>query len=121
MMAGPSAEVGYELPNLARRLLEKFLSFRYPDKNRLLSESLGHADVARLPVTDRELLERFLNVHSHGDVVPDEAHDPIALGETPQVLRATLRAMKALDPTHYEGLLNAVGRTCPLDAQVGGT
>lgn len=110
--AGTSMHFGYELPNVARRLVEAFLAFKFPDKQRLVKEALAETT---LDASTRIRLERFLNVYSHGDAVMGPSHDPIALGETAAILKDVVVLMRDLDSSHYNGMLSALGRSCPLE------
>lgn len=94
----------YGLPNMARRLLEVFLGFRYPGadgfKSRLEKTSVDEAALARI--------RRFVHTYSHeeGD---GEDMDTTMLAEAPVVLQAILDLIKAEDKGHFEemGLLCA--------------
>ena len=58
----------YILPNVARRLLDVFLAFRYPGSTDATDgRSFGRRD---LTAQQHARVERFLNVHSHGDAIP---------------------------------------------------
>jgi len=87
----------YGLPNMARRLLEVFLGFRYPGKetfkSRLEKTTLDEATLARI--------RRFVHTYSHeeGD---GEDMDTTMLSEAPAVLKAILDLVKAEDPGHFD-------------------
>ncbi len=100
-------EIFYPLPNMARRLLEAFLAFRYPH---VVSETALHTIVKNLECTDAQKAQiiRFLNVLSHFDRIPHVEQDLSMLGETPQVLREILALMKSEDPLHYDRMLQCV-------------
>ena len=87
----------YELPNLARRLLEAFLVFKVPDQKTL------HA---RLEAVDfdgprKTRIERFLDTHSHAEQIGESHDDASALGEAPEVLRDVLALIKECDERHF--------------------
>lgn len=90
----------YGLPNLARRLLEVFLGFRYPAaqsfKSRLEKTNVDEATLARI--------RRFVHTYSHeeGD---GEDMDTTMLAEAPAVLQAILDLIKTEDQRHYEEML----------------
>jgi len=87
----------YELPNLARRLLEAFLVFKVPDQKTL------HA---RLEAVDfdgpkKTRIQRFLDTHSHSEQIGEGHDDASALGEAPEVLRDVLALIKECDEQHF--------------------
>ncbi len=87
----------YGLPNMARRLLEVFLGFRFPAtqgfKSRLEKTSADPATLARI--------RRFVHTYSHeeGD---GEDMDTTMLAEAPVVLRAILDLIKTEDKGHFD-------------------
>jgi wobble nucleotide-excising tRNase len=98
-------EAYYELPNLARRLLETFLTFKVPDNTEnSISSRLRkiHFDEAR-----KARIERFVNVHSHSNQLSDVQDDPGALAEAPQVLRDLLKLIEDTDKHHFDGMIRA--------------
>jgi wobble nucleotide-excising tRNase len=103
-----SLEQNYGLPNIARRLLEAFLAFRYPNVhgNNRLRESLSQVgfDEAR-----KTRILRLLNTYSHAGAITEPEHDLTLLAETRPVLVDVLELMKALDPAHFDGLAALVG------------
>jgi len=97
----------YGLPNVARRLLEAFLAFRYPDthgNNRL------HQCFNRVPFDEskKTRILRLLNTYSHAGAITEPEHDLSLLAETQPVLLDVLEMMKLVDNQHYEGLLKLV-------------
>ncbi len=105
--AAPAAQLEeyYPLPNLARRLLESFLAFRYPDVQGHLEQKL--TKVAFDEAKKTRIL-RFLHTYSHGDRIEDPGHDLTILAETPQVLLELLQLMAAEDERHYAAMLAMV-------------
>ncbi|VVE88151.1 ATP-binding protein [Pandoraea bronchicola] len=102
-MAPPTslAEV-YGLPNVARRLLESFLSFRVPghagNLKRQMEELVGEpAMMARVI--------RFLHTHSHMEQVSDPEHDISILSEAPAVLADLLRIVETNDKKHFDAMM----------------
>ncbi|WP_295003484.1 AAA family ATPase [uncultured Dechloromonas sp.] len=94
----------YELPNLARRLLEAFLVFKVPDQKTL------HA---RLEVVDfdgpkKTRIQRFLDTHSHAEQIGEGHDDASALGEAPEVLRDVLALIKECDERHFARMKLAI-------------
>ena len=94
----------YELPNLARRLLEAFLVFKVPDQKTL------HA---RLEAVDfdgpkKTRIQRFLDTHSHAEQIGEGHDDASALGEAPEVLRDVLALIKECDERHFARMKLAI-------------
>ncbi|WP_416243000.1 AAA family ATPase [Azospira sp. APE16] len=95
---GGALQSYYELPNLARRLLEAFLVFKVPDQKTL------HA---RLEAVDfdgpkKTRIQRFLDTHSHAEQIGEGHDDASALGEAPEVLRDVLSLIRECDERHFE-------------------
>lgn len=98
----------YFMPNVARRVLESFLSFRRPSvesEYRLFSMLEG---LSYDPAKKTKIL-RFLHVHSHDDSVGTPEHDASILAETPQVMADLLALIKAEDGGHYDEMIKALG------------
>lgn len=96
-------EAYYGLPNMARRLLETFLAFRYPG---LIQDDLAK----KLNQLDFEAdrlarIVRFINVHSHANEILDPQHDLSLLAEAPAVLGEILALMKSEDERHYHAMV----------------
>jgi len=108
----------YYLPNVARRLLEAFLAFRYPQQSKKsLSEQLREIDY---DANKKVRIERFLNAHSHRDAqFAGPEHDLSILGETPSVLQALLELMEKEDPKHYSAMVSLVNETHNTEATQG--
>lgn len=95
----------YGLPNVARRLIEAFLAFRFPE----MSGDLGpRLDRVAFDCAKKTRILRLLNTYSHAGAIADPGHDLSLLAETQPVLRDTLEMMMAVDREHYEGLLKLV-------------
>lgn len=92
----------YVLPNVGRRLLETFLSFKFPGGKPALGLLMSKVE---FDPAKKTRLMRFLHVHSHHDRVADPEHDLSTLSEAPQVFSDLLELMHALDEEHYKGLV----------------
>lgn len=91
----------YGLPNVARRLIETFLAFRFPE----MSGDLGpRLDRVAFDNAKKTRILRLLNTYSHAGAIADPEHDLSLLSETQPVLLDVLELMKAVDKQHYEGL-----------------
>ncbi|RTL27715.1 MAG: hypothetical protein EKK47_18115 [Burkholderiales bacterium] len=102
--AGQPLGVYYDLPNLARRLLETFLVFKVPDKNSLHSR-LQEVDFAE-PRKTRLL--RFVDTHSHAEQVSEGHDEASALAEAPTILRDLLDLIEQVDSDHHTRMVVAM-------------
>lgn len=93
----------YGLPNVGRRLLEHFIAFKFPGG--IETEKLIHRmEKLGLDSKTLALLNRFLNIHSHGDAIASAEHDLNLLAESPKVMQAILEVMRKEDNEHVERL-----------------
>ncbi|KAA8739415.1 AAA family ATPase [Actinomyces johnsonii] len=94
------------LPNVCRRLLEGFSSFRCPQKignfeaqmKEMLDQSQGSAE--------RTYLVRFLHEYSHNEQCDPSKH--IQLLETPKIIESIFSLIQELDPNHYSAMCEAL-------------
>ena len=98
----------YDIPNVARRLLETFLAFRRPHVpgelwKKLQDTQFDHSKKLRII--------RFVHTHSHSDRIGDPEHDPSLLGEARSVLDDILAFIKAEDPGHFGAMVAVVEST----------
>ena len=94
------------LPNVCRRLLEGFLSFRCP-------QNIGNFETQMRQVTDnlkdsakRNYLVRFLHEYSHNEQCDPSKH--IQLLETPKIIESIYSLIRELDPNHYSAMCEAL-------------
>ena len=95
----------YGMPNIARRLLEAFLAFRYPHVQSNLWKRLDHVDFN--PEKKVRIL-RLLHTYSHSESIEEPAHDLTLLSETRAVLCDLLDLIKNEDPRHYQAMKRLV-------------
>ncbi|MEZ4221377.1 MAG: AAA family ATPase [Polyangiaceae bacterium] len=109
---GPSSlEHNYGMPNIARRLVETFLAFRYPDCPGDLAKRLDRVD---FDSGKKTRILRLLNTYSHSSGIAEPEHDPSVLAETRPVLADVLEMIKSVDPTHYASMEQLVnGKEAP--------
>jgi wobble nucleotide-excising tRNase len=110
----------YGLPNVARRLIEAFLAFRFPE----MSGDLGpRLDRVTFDNAKKTRILRLLNTYSHAGAISDPEHDLSLLAETQPVLLDVLELMKTVDKDHYEGLEKLVAPSDgpPSSAEQAGT
>ena len=96
-----SLEEHYSMPNVARRILESFLSFRLPSNSGELHQQLEQVN---FDVAKKTRILRFLHTHSHYGQISEPEHDLSVLSETRAILRDVLDLMKVTDPGHFEGM-----------------
>ena len=105
------------LPNVCRRLLEGFASFRCPQKignfeaqmTDLLDQSQGSAK--------RTYLVRFLHEYSHNEQCDPNKH--LQLLETPKIIEDVFSFIREIDSEHYEAMCDAL-RVSPLPTPTNG-
>lgn len=95
----------YGLPNVARRLIEAFLAFRFPETSGDLGPRLERVTFDNAKKTR---ILRLLNTYSHAGAIAEPEHDLSLLAETQPVLLDVLEMMKVVNKDHYEGLLKLV-------------
>lgn len=100
-----SLEHHYGLPNIARRLLESFLAFRFPDVRGELYQRFARVNFDSAKKTR---ILRLLNTYSHSGAIADPGHDLTLLAEAQPVLVDVLALMESVDKDHYEGLKKLV-------------
>ena len=94
------------LPNVCRRLLEGFSSFRCPQKignfeaqmTDLLDQSQGSAK--------RTYLVRFLHEYSHNEQCDPNKH--LQLLETPKIIEDVFSFIREIDSEHYKAMCDAL-------------
>ena len=94
----------YDLPNIARRLLEAFLAFKLPglppDKLFKKLEEVKFDDVKKAR------LLRFLHTYSHSDQISEPEYDLSVLSETPAILKDLLELIRQTDSAHHAGMMS---------------
>lgn len=96
------------MPNAARRMLEAFLSFRYPEGVGSFHASMQevmNGDQRLAPMT-RARIEKYLHVYSHSE--GGDISSRLDLEETPTILRALFEFMSSLDPFHVASMCRAL-------------
>ena len=107
---GPAARTGlsdyYALPNVARRVLEWFLAFRYPDSPDLRTR----LERVEFDPERKTRVLRLLHMYSHADAMSDQGHDPTVLSETKMVLADILALIETTDGQHYKDMVSLLNR-----------
>lgn len=100
---GQPLQTYYELPNLARRLLESFLAFKVPNEDNLHArlEAVAFDDVKKTRIL------RFVDTHSHAEQVGGGHDEASALAEAPEVLRNLIELIDHCDGEHAQRMRKA--------------
>jgi wobble nucleotide-excising tRNase len=99
----------YGLPNVARRLIEAFLAFRFPDMSGDVGPRIDRVvEKYGYDAAKKTRILRLLNTYSHAEALIEPEHDLSLLAETQPVLVDVLALMEAVDKDHYEGLKKLV-------------
>jgi len=101
-----SLEDNYGMPNVARRLLESFLTFRFPGIAGKLRDQIE--SVVNVDPGIRARIIRFIHTYSHDDRVAEPEHDLSVLAETPAVMHEILHLIWREDPRHYEEMTKLI-------------
>ncbi|OEU80174.1 MAG: hypothetical protein BA865_07600 [Desulfobacterales bacterium S5133MH4] len=92
----------YGVPNMARRLLETFMSYRFPDAAGDLFKRFERCD---FDTEKKTTILRLLNTYSHSAGISEPEHDPSVLAETQAVLLTILELIEYVDNDHYQGMI----------------
>ncbi len=103
--ASASLEQNYEVPNMARRLLEAFLAFRQPHVSGELWQKL---QAVSFDEAKKQRILRFLHTHSHSSAVGEPEHDPSLLAESSAVLKDLLEFIETQDKAHFDAMVQLV-------------
>jgi wobble nucleotide-excising tRNase len=103
-----SLEEFYGMPNIARRLLESFMAFRYPAESGELKQQL---DLVIFDPAKKARILRFLHTYSHDGKIAEPEHDLSILAETPDVLKDLIEMLKAEDSKHYDEMVKLLSTT----------
>ena len=101
----------YPVPNIARKFMEAFLSFKFPSaKNfdELFSKAKKKTNFDSGKI---EKIKRFINAHSHSDMDTITGWDISQWSESKQVIQDILTLVEELDEEHYKGLCKASKKT----------
>ncbi|MBC3258031.1 AAA family ATPase [Pseudomonas paralactis] len=99
-------EAAFAVANMSRKLLEAFLTFKYPHGR---GDFRGLMDQAITDEVTCERIYRFINKYSHNQIIEfdDSAADNIA-SESEYIVRDIFKEIERLDKTHYEGMAKAL-------------
>jgi wobble nucleotide-excising tRNase len=100
------------LPNIARRVLEIFVLFKFPDVSTGSVINLYTAIKplsVKVPPEKISILDRVLNKVSHGREEGVDSINMLDISETPKAVQYVLEFIKEADSLHFEGLEKAIG------------
>lgn len=100
-------EQNYELPNMARRLIETFLAFRQPQMAGELWQKMKELEFDE---AKKIRILRFVHTHSHSSALEEPEHDLSVLAEGPAVIKDLLELIKSMDPKHYSAMIEIVNK-----------
>ena len=104
----------YEIPNVARRLLETFLAFRRPHVSGGLWQKLKDSEFDQ---SRKTRIIRLVHTHSHSEGIGEPEHDPSLLGEARSVLDDLMEFIKSEDPEHFNAMVEVVESTDESDEE----
>ena len=94
----------YPLPNVARKFMETFLSFKFPSEinfDRKFSRAKKEVNFEPEKI---EKIKQFVNVHSHSNIDKMSGWNTSQWSEGKDVIKDCLELVRNLDTLHYEGL-----------------
>ncbi len=96
----------YPLANMARKVLETFLSFKVPDHTKPREQMKHLNDVDE---TERNRLIRFLDVMSHSDSL-DRLNEfpPNSVEEMESVISSLMKIIETTDKDHFKGMKSVI-------------
>lgn len=97
------------MSNIARKVLEIFLNFKFPKKRNDFMEMLNTALPNEKDKILKEKIYRFINKYSHSDSIEsfDSTIDNV-LSESDNIAKDVLTLIKKLDKKHFEELTEVV-------------
>lgn len=92
----------YGMPNIARRLVETFLAYRYPDCD---GDLIHRLERAHFETEKKTRIIRLLNTYSHSNGIAEPEPDPMGLAETCDVMKMILDLIRNEDQSHFDGMI----------------
>lgn len=101
-----SHEEAFLVGNIARKLLEAFLSFKFPKKR---NDFMQLMEAAVKDDIKRERVYRFVNRYSHNlEIEVEGAVADSVFGESAEVVRQVLEVFDEVDPVHFQEMVSLV-------------
>ena len=98
------SELFYSLPNMLRKLLEIFTSFKVPQTSISLNERL---DIVEPDGIKSGRMYKFVNHMSHSDSMSFTYEYPTS-NECKDIINLTMEMIENCDPQHFEGMKKLV-------------
>jgi wobble nucleotide-excising tRNase len=87
----------YHMPNIARRVLETFFAFHFPNED--LFQALEKTTPPNTSIA--RSIYRYVNEHSHEKAIGEPEHDLLVLGGCQSTMLAILDLIEKEDPKHF--------------------
>jgi wobble nucleotide-excising tRNase len=106
----PAIKAVYDYPNLARKILECFLSFRVPQRGSFYNRIMGLKKINNeISSDDLCYAYSFVNSHSHLDTKNGLIQfDPTLTLSGPDSIKAVLKIIEQADEKHFKAMKKAV-------------
>ncbi|WP_270642000.1 AAA family ATPase [Paraclostridium sordellii] len=106
---GIQKEERYACGNICRKLVESFLSFKFPSQRSNLEQLLEQAFKDENTII-KDRIYRFINMYSHKLTIEldDELDDDILIAESNSIISEIMKMIKRLDINHYESMVKIV-------------
>ena len=101
-----STEWHYNLPNMARRLLEAFLAFQFSSEKNL-TDTVKEID---FDDEKKNSILRFLHTYSHKDTIPDPSQEENAISEARYIVKYLMEMIRHLNEDHYKGMVGTIDK-----------
>ena len=102
-----STEWHYNLPNMARRLLEAFLTFQFSSEKNL-TDTIKEID---FDYEKKNSILRFLHTYSHKDTIPDPNQEENAISEARYIVKYLMEMIRHLNEDHYNGMVETIDKS----------
>lgn len=93
----------YLCANLSRKLLETFLSFKFPKKRdnfrALVDDSVKNIEGVNLDEVEK--IYRFINKYSHNQEIDMGDNTDNLLGESPLIIKSLFSMIQKIDAVHF--------------------
>ncbi|EKN4696026.1 AAA family ATPase [Yersinia ruckeri] len=100
----------YLCANLSRRLLETFLSFKFPKKRNDFKELVDYSvkGIDTISNDEVERVYRFINKYSHNQAIDMGDSADNLLGESPAIINSLFNMIEKIDKIHYQEMESLV-------------
>ncbi|MCP3029643.1 AAA family ATPase [Halobacillus sp. A5] len=105
----------YNFPNIARKFLETYMFFKYPDFNMSNDKRIQAFFEDKIEI--KGFLNRINNEFSHGEEQPDRLLKPIDIPEFKKNAKIILEAIRRNDEQQYYSFLGSIGEMPSVETQ----